>query len=601
MAGREELAYGIVFGFTPNARKDLTIEIFEADESGNLFVSGTDARDAREFFEKIAEVHNKTTDSVLTYHNGHTDQSCQYHGHHWHWVVNLRCHPTRDARWGRKCLELTRQPNLGVFFASQRAADAFALVRHIRTHPRLPICERGEKFTFGRTGESTSLTQETLEADMRAKLRRDPNYFKIEFLEKAMMKYMTPDIGNLRQHMFKNKEEWAQFRELQAMASYDVIVKKAQEMFRAQHITQSLDEIMKNKRVLDKYGSFKPPPGYLTTRETINMIQKFCIHNGFLTTSFLDNLFDVLTKALPKVNTFVLQGEANSGKSWILRSLLPWFMFFGEVRAGTGYNFLWQDCLDTSLIFVEELMITQDIVEQCKLVFEGASTAVHVKCKGDQLLNRTPVLVTCNHSMWKWCQADMKALKARCFHYMTKQWEDLKACKKKANPAAWHQLYVEYVARNKSTLTSSSVDEGEVDERTNEIAWERKQDPTEYLEHLKQEKLEVLEPPTPTSPKLYSSDEEEGDCKAVIDKIMKDGPKDPLSDSPIPPSGIKTPVKKRKADELTPSFVKKCISGGFGQNSLQILASMCDSDVEPSSSDDDVEVTKEVILVPDSQ
>jgi len=90
-------------------------------------------------------------------------------------------------------------------------------------------------------------------------------------------------------------------------------------------------------------------------------------------------------------------------------------MFFGEVRAGDSNIFMWQDCLDTALLFIDEIMVTDKIVEQCKLIFEGAETYVHVKMKGDALLPRTPVLITCNSPIWKWCMQEKEALKVRMF------------------------------------------------------------------------------------------------------------------------------------------------------------------------------------------
>lgn len=442
--------YGIVFGMKPTGCKTEECSVFAVDDNDDLKLEGTEGEKFKEFFAQIVEIHNKTTNSILTYHNGFKDQGCQYHGHHWHWVVELRCHPTRDARWGRNCLKLAKDSAGAVFFASQQAKDAYALSRHVRLPPRKVVVERGEMFKYAQTAASTSSTDPEV-ADPKAKLKRDSKYFQIEFLEKVMNKYHTPDIGALKQHMLKVPDEWNQFRELQSTAAWNQTVQKAQEVFRTQHVHQTFDEIIRNETIKKKYSWNFKALKVMTVYDSKEHMRIWFEHQGFDKEQFMDDLFNVLTKKLPKINTFCLQGEPNSGKSWVLRSLLPWFMYFGEVRQGTGYNFMWQDCLETSLIFVEELMITQEIVEQCKLVFEGAPTSVHVKCKGDQLLQRTPVLITCNHSMWKWVSADADALKARCKLYRTKTAPFLKDVKWSINPLYWVEEYEQYLFRNQPT------------------------------------------------------------------------------------------------------------------------------------------------------
>ena len=107
---------------------------------------------------------------------------------------------------------------------------------------------------------------------------------------------------------------------------------------------------------------------------------------------------------------------------------------------------MWQDCLDCGLIFIEELMIPPEIAEQCKLIFEGASTHLHIKQKGDATLLPTPVIMTSNNLPWKWCGNEQTAMQARMFlmHCTEQPW--LKNVHKPLHPGIWaceFQLYID--------------------------------------------------------------------------------------------------------------------------------------------------------------
>ena len=110
---------------------------------------------------------------------------------------------------------------------------------------------------------------------------------------------------------------------------------------------------------------------------------------------------------------------------------------------------MWQDCIDTGIIFIEEPVITPEIVEQCKLVFEGAATHVHVKMRGDSLLQPTPVIITSNSLPWKWCGAEEGALRARMFIRFVKEQPWLKDIKKPLHPGIWMTNYIIWTEEKK--------------------------------------------------------------------------------------------------------------------------------------------------------
>ncbi|RAX24782.1 hypothetical protein DQ401_19455, partial [Morganella morganii] len=107
---------------------------------------------------------------------------------------------------------------------------------------------------------------------------------------------------------------------------------------------------------------------------------------------------------------------------------------------------MWQDCVDTSLILIEEPYIEPACAEQFKLVMEGAETHVHVKCKPDIVLHKTPVIITSNTVPWRWCNAEEHAFRARMqFYNIGKAMIELKECLKNINPLVWKFLFLQYI------------------------------------------------------------------------------------------------------------------------------------------------------------
>jgi len=285
-------------------------------------------------------------------------------------------------------------------------------------------------------------TSSTADLQFKGRVKKEASYYRIDFLMDQMKLHRTADIQSLKTQVIKDEKTWSIWKEMQASPNFDQLCKKAVELYRTERCAMTFDQM-----IVD-YQKFRftriQLPEFYEPRLSKRLFERWLREQGFDKMEFLEDLYNVLHKKKPKKNTFVLQGAPNAGKSWILRSLVPLFMFFGEVRAGDSYNFMWQDCLDSAPLFIEEIMVTDKIVEQCKLIFEGADTYVHVKMKGDALLSRTPVLITCNSPIWKWCMQEKEALKVRMYVRYCKTMPWLKHFKKRLDPLTWAELFREY-------------------------------------------------------------------------------------------------------------------------------------------------------------
>ncbi len=224
---------------------------------------------------------------------------------------------------------------------------------------------------------------------------------------------------------------------LYAATGYDSSIKKAFDLDRTLSQNSTFEELMDQAAKViwnEKH--------YLSVDDSVMLIEKWIDFHNFNKDVFLTDLFNTLTKSLPKKNTFILQGPPNSGKSWLIRSLLPIMRYYGEVTPGVNYNFMYQDCINTNAILFEEPLIRPEAAEQFKLIAEGAPTKVNIKMRPAESLARTPVMITTNTPIWKYCSPNKKAFQARCHQYDTiKPAPFLKAVHKTLNPTAWNTIF----------------------------------------------------------------------------------------------------------------------------------------------------------------
>ncbi|QFX66143.1 nonstructural protein NS1 [Macaca fascicularis chapparvovirus] len=119
-----------------------------------------------------------------------------------------------------------------------------------------------------------------------------------------------------------------------------------------------------------------------------------------------------INKSHTKKNTIVLQGPSNTGKSAFIRGLRGMFDT-GEIC--NGQIFCFEGLVGKKLGVWEEPLISPESAEKCKQVFEGANTTVPCKYKKPQPLGRTPIIITTNHNLWRYCTAEENPFKNRCW------------------------------------------------------------------------------------------------------------------------------------------------------------------------------------------
>jgi hypothetical protein len=182
---------------------------------------------------------------------------------------------------------------------------------------------------------------------------------------------------------------------------------------------------------------------YLTVDTSLQVFDMLMDTWGLEKNHFLGELFAVLEGIKPKRNTFILEGDSNSGKSYLIRSLFAIFdNIVGEIHAATQNQFTFQDCVGKCLIVAEEFMIIPELADQLKLIMEGSECKVSVKHMPDLYISRTPLVCTTNNSITQWLHGNDKiAIQNRIYLHQTKACPGLKEIQKPLNPRMWLELY----------------------------------------------------------------------------------------------------------------------------------------------------------------
>lgn len=472
-----ELPYGLVFGLNEGENEHLKksnladLISFHQQDDKKCTISCNMMEGAKynalhltqsqyKAIDLLVDTLNKVENVLMTYHNGNVDGGCDFNGQHWHIMANLRIHPTADARWGKEISAMGRATK-EVYLKAQIANSVAGLSKHICKDPRVYI---GSKGSYGPMWEEYKKTRDSAENDKDhispdwtgAKLKEDHNHSRITNLCKLMQKYKTPDQGTLKQMLLTtNGAEWETYVQLMCLPSWDTVSKKAAELYKTEDQTMTFSE-----RFAKPLSTFDgETEKYYSTEKSRELLAKWFDWQGINSMKFIAELKAVLSRFCPKVNTFAVVGEASSGKSYVVRSLLPYYSYYGEAHGMEGnYVFMWQGLVDCPIAVMEECSIYQNMVEQAKQIFEGQKTMVKVKCKADTWLTPLPILITSNNNPWHYCSGSRQALEDRMFHYTTKRAPWLRDHHKAINPNIWYQLFQDSRCTPNKGLTQQEID-----------------------------------------------------------------------------------------------------------------------------------------------
>lgn len=118
--------------------------------------------------------------------------------------------------------------------------------------------------------------------------------------------------------------------------------------------------------------------------------------------SFLDNVFEVMDRINPKINTLTMIGPPNSGKTTMfsvpLRQLCK---HVGQIgNRGANSDFIYQECLNKRMIAIDECVMNPGCLEDLKLLTAGENLLSNCKSADFEPVVRTPCILTGNKEPW---------------------------------------------------------------------------------------------------------------------------------------------------------------------------------------------------------
>uniref|UniRef100_A0AAU7P2G4 Nonstructural protein 1 n=1 Tax=Hamaparvovirinae sp. TaxID=2809447 RepID=A0AAU7P2G4_9VIRU len=134
------------------------------------------------------------------------------------------------------------------------------------------------------------------------------------------------------------------------------------------------------------------------------------LHQGISPSTFDPIFYNWITKQNLKKNTLVLWGPSNTGKSAFI-SGLKMCLNWGEIVNSNTFAF--EGLINTQMGIWEEPLISPELAEKAKQIFEGMETSIPVKYRKPTKLTRIPIFITTNHPPWRFCTKEEEMFRNR--------------------------------------------------------------------------------------------------------------------------------------------------------------------------------------------
>lgn len=187
------------------------------------------------------------------------------------------------------------------------------------------------------------------------------------------------------------------------------------------------------------------PRKYETPEASYKIFIKWCKKQKIDAVELITRTVDIMDNDGKKINCICLVGPSNSGKSQMfaipLKEIVRYVGLIGN--RGNDSAFLYQECVNCSLICIEECIMKSENYEDLKLLLGGEKMAVHVKHAGHASVQKTPVIMTGNKEPWVLDYSAKEAFLNRMYFYEVQVDDDLSQLKL-PHPGMWWYLRQQY-------------------------------------------------------------------------------------------------------------------------------------------------------------
>lgn len=252
---------------------------------------------------------------------------------------------------------------------------------------------------------------------------------------KTIQEILPRSINDISNHLYRSGQI-----EMVIAENFNAVAGKLFDAFRENYLVKSWKDIMNS--IPENY--FDDKGVYLTIAESLDWFDKIIAFDGFNRTEFIANVYNIMNMVLMKKNCIIFRGPPNSGKTLLANSIVESALFFANVQQMSGKSqFEFQSMLHQRVILVNEPKFSDITIETIKNICEGQNVAIDVKYMSNQVLPRTPLIVTTNAPLCYYTSnrnVNESALLVRSYVYEFQQFTDLRNCIGKLHPLMWKQL-----------------------------------------------------------------------------------------------------------------------------------------------------------------
>lgn len=140
---------------------------------------------------------------------------------------------------------------------------------------------------------------------------------------------------------------------------------------------------------------------YYTKERSLEIINELLEHqfggNPVVVREFLRDLYNIIERKVPKLNTIVIKSPPSAGKNYFVDMFLDYFMNRGQLGNPNKFNnFAYQEAVGKRLLIWNEPNYERGETDMLKMLLGGDNVTVRVKNMSDAAVYRTPIIVLTN-------------------------------------------------------------------------------------------------------------------------------------------------------------------------------------------------------------
>ncbi|KAG4077932.1 hypothetical protein HA402_013432 [Bradysia odoriphaga] len=187
------------------------------------------------------------------------------------------------------------------------------------------------------------------------------------------------------------------------------IVRAILDVIKLKYCALSIEEIYDHVMSCDlqyyaaTFGNFSDL--YYSIEQSIDELENVLLYqfdnNTDSVESFLKNLYDVLNKNLPKINTIFVHGTQYGGKSFFFDAVAHYCINFGQIGNFNAYSrFPFQDCINRRVLLWNDPNVESSAWKLLQAFFGGEAINVKVNDHDDYtVIGRTPIIILASQAV----------------------------------------------------------------------------------------------------------------------------------------------------------------------------------------------------------